>query len=739
MIKALALVEDKVEEAGTGFGERVTSLSMVPSKKGVTLFEGKEITEADFFNELEAELKKVDDFTDNEVQSIKKKMSATENQCEEFIESTKSHSPDDDNDKEKETREKIRNEAKKIGDEFLRIEKFANLNFLATHKILKKHDKNLPIPCRRFYITRLHDQRWVKHDYSKLFVRLSKMHAKLRGDTNNEADNSAGQAFVRTTTKYWVRTADISKVKHKVLQHLPVFQYDLDNLSGDSQLANSVYFDNEQLELYHGRLDKTPQAIAIRFRWYATQEPHLVFIERKTHRDSWTGEISVKERFTLKEHQVLPFLDGKYTVDDKIKEMEKKNATQKEKDYVRQLFNEIYQQIDSKQLRPTMRTQYNRVAYQIPFNQTVRISLDTNLAMLAENPKVGPSCATANRWYRDPKLILPNTEVTRFPHAVLEVKLALKEGEDPPQWVTDLINSGLCTEVHKFSKFIHGCATLLYDQVRSLPYWIDDASIRPSILRSQPLPVGTKKRVGADDMNNLDKNQDAITPELKSGGVASELQNNATLNLMERKLSVGDSPKYGSTGFNQSDPLIQQKQQYISTSYAATNDPFYDNSEQYQGKPPLFQRMYNQYLGGGGNGYSTISQNQVVKPRKIPMKIEPKVFFANERTFISYLSMSTTLGGIAAALLGLSVDNPTISTDAAVGSTLVGMLLLPVAIVYVIYATITFRWRLTNLYLRSNSQGFHDTVGPTVLGIILAMALSAVFILHLFEGISVKV
>jgi hypothetical protein len=34
------------------------------------------------------------------------------------------------------------------------------------------------------------------------------------------------QGFVRSTTKYWVRNEDVSTVKHHVLQHLPVFQFD---------------------------------------------------------------------------------------------------------------------------------------------------------------------------------------------------------------------------------------------------------------------------------------------------------------------------------------------------------------------------------------------------------------------------------------------------------------------------------------------------------------------------------
>ncbi len=40
--------------------------------------------------------------------------------------------------------------------------------------------------------------------------------------------------------------------------------------------------------------------------------------------------------------------------------------------------------------------------------------------------------------------------------------------------------------------------------------------------------------------------------------------------------------------------------------------------------------------------------------RSLPMKLEPKTFFANERTFLAWLHMAITLGSISAALLGFS-------------------------------------------------------------------------------------
>ena len=62
-----------------------------------------------------------------------------------------------------------------------------------------------------------------------------------------------------------------------------------------------------------------------------------------------------------------------------------------------EIFQEVQKVVDSKQLNPMIRTQYMRTAFQIPFDATVRVSLDTNLAMIKENPDVGPSCAISGR------------------------------------------------------------------------------------------------------------------------------------------------------------------------------------------------------------------------------------------------------------------------------------------------------------------------------------------------------
>eukprot|EP01025_Chloroclados_australasicus_P020957 TRINITY_DN22025_c0_g1_i1.p1 TRINITY_DN22025_c0_g1~~TRINITY_DN22025_c0_g1_i1.p1 ORF type:complete len:318 (-),score=32.99 TRINITY_DN22025_c0_g1_i1:48-1001(-) len=210
-----------------------------------------------FFKLLEGEIEKVGNFTKRKVRDLREELVALTRRVDLFERSsTKSQA----------TRELLTDEAKRIGDDYLKLEKFVNLNYLGFHKILKKHDKQLPhVPCRQFYTPHLHHQPWVQGGYSDLLVSLSQVYSRLRQDTSGNKNEDAAQGFVRSTTKYWVTTQNVSSVKHIVLQNLPVFQFD--SFEGDAQMINSVYLDNSCLELYHSRLEKRPGALAIRLRY----------------------------------------------------------------------------------------------------------------------------------------------------------------------------------------------------------------------------------------------------------------------------------------------------------------------------------------------------------------------------------------------------------------------------------------------------------------------------------------
>ena len=80
-----------------------------------------------------------------------------------------------------------------------------------------------------------------------------------------------------------------------------------------------------------------------------------------------------------------------------MKEMRDKGKPDGEIEAFAQLFTECQKQVDSKQLRPMIRTQYMRTAFQIPFDATVRISLDTNLTMIKESVDEGDG-VPLGRW-----------------------------------------------------------------------------------------------------------------------------------------------------------------------------------------------------------------------------------------------------------------------------------------------------------------------------------------------------
>ncbi len=86
------------------------------------------------------------------------------------------------------------------------------------------------------------------------------------------------------------------------------------------------------MDLYRGRLKNAPGAIALRLRWYGEEDPKNIFVERKTHRESWTGELSVKERFSIQENHVISLLQGKYDIETEVENLVKKGKNPRRED-----------------------------------------------------------------------------------------------------------------------------------------------------------------------------------------------------------------------------------------------------------------------------------------------------------------------------------------------------------------------------------------------------------------------
>jgi len=120
-----------------------------------------------------------------------------------------------------------------------------------------------------------------------------------------------------------------------------------------------------------------------------------------------------------------------------------------------------------------------------------------------------------------------------------------------------------------------------------------------------------------------------------------------------------------------------------------------------------------------------VTKARTVKPRSAPIKIEPKVFFANERTFLAWMHVSIILAGASVAILALSDYED-------IGNQLYGLIMLPVAVAFLVYAM--FQYVKRSHMIRHKLPGpYDDTIGPTVLGIMLMISITAQFAVKLIS------
>ena len=604
----------------------------------------EESDEANFVDHLESEMQKVLDFRDVKIGELTRHVQY----CEEKINT--------DSIKDEHSKQELETEISRVTDELVELSGFTRLNYTGFIKILKKHDKHTAFMLKPMFMIRLKSKPFFLETLDNLVYRLSKLFDRLRrgstdvkdSEKNNEVKDN--QVFLRKTTKYWVHPDNVAEVKCIILKYLPVLVFPNEFGSID-QAISSVYLDNDDMFLYRGRLEKNEGAEAIRLRWYGSPEPAEVYVERKTHREDWTGEVSCKERFTIKAKHVNEYLAGKYSAEEIKAKALKDGVTEEKAEKTKILAEEVQNSILSKELKPTLRTFYNRTAFQLPADASVRISLDTELTMIKEDVPNNRNWKRNDFDKKHPFIDLNERDVVHFPYAILEVKLQTQYGSTSPSWVENLVKSHLVEEVPKFSKYIHGCSILYEDRVDLFPFWLPQ------------MDIDIRKPAAHD---SFDASETESNPALLSNHIAIDIGSDE-----DEKL-----------------PMISTKSQ-----------PKRDKGAGISSKPQ--------------------SQNNSAEKRiAIPVRIEPKVFFANERTFLSWIHFSIFLGGISTALVGLGNAHARIS----------GYIFAVVSILFTVYALYLYQWRAAKI--RQKDPGpYDDRIGPMVVVVVFlaAMTINVIF------------
>ncbi|EHA57328.1 vacuolar transporter chaperone 4 [Pyricularia oryzae 70-15] len=647
------------------------------------------------------------------------------------------------------------------------LAKFVQVNYTGFYKIIKKHDKMTGWHLKPVWDSRLKAKPFYKENYDAQVVKLSKLYdlARTRGNpVQGDSAAGGGQAsFVRNTTKYWVHPDNVTELKLIILKHLPVLVF---NASKEFEVADSaitsIYYDNpDTWELYEGRLKKTEGAEAIRLRWYGGMDTETIFVERKTHREDWTGEKSVKARFPIKEKNVNSYMKGDLlpaAVFEKARREGKK--PQKVLDEQERLAAEIQYSVLKKGYKPVCRSFYNRTAFQLPADARVRISLDTELCMIREDDLDGKKRAGDN-WRRmdigidHPFSQLPPEDIVRFPYAVLEVKLQTHVGQQPPDWVRQLISSHLVESVPKFSKFIHGCASLFEDRINLLPFWHPqmDVDIRKPRTHNfgihRPAANSAATATTDDEEDELDSDEEEAEDAGKNGVASSHAANgngessSRGLHRGQRAQDVEDQtvaqpvadedyPVYDSDVEEDEDVRLEEARRVGGWDYYSTLFSIYSGKAAHTGlavakalipRPrgsaiPRSER--NEALWGSED--TSLKRFKAPKGKKIhvPVRVEPKVYFAAERTFLGWLEYSIYVGMIATTLLNFG-DKPNSMAFVVAGAFTI------VAILCLIYSVAIYLYRSRAIRTRRASAKYYDKLGPSALCVTLFLAVALNF------------
>lgn len=633
----------------------------------------------------------------------------------------------------------LESELDEITNEVRELKKYSQINYTGFLKIIKKHDRKRGDRYKVRPMMQLSlSQRPFNSEtgYSPLLNKLSIMYFAIRQqleesgeqlpplDLESQGETHNGERY--TAHKFWVHPDNLLEVKTVILRHLPALVYSeksAKELDGsDSPSITSLYFDNKKFELYGEKVNRQSEATSLRLRWYGqlATRPEI-FVEEKTV-DAKGGSQDLK--FSIKDKYVKSFVDGDYKTEKAIQKLKRQSFAPEKIQEFEQTVGTIQKYLKEKNLSPVLRANYVRTAFQKPADDRIRIAIDTNVAFIREDTlDRSRPCRDPNEWHRldidESEMKYPfkninQSEVNRFPYALLEIKLKDDGLRKRPTWIEDLMASHLVHPTPRFSKFVHGIAVLFEDFVNSLPFWLSDLE---SDIRKDP-----QKTFEEEEQRRAQRHEDVmavgslIGAGAKSGSYkptqSSPVSKSYLADRMSRDSIAKTLNRQTSTPRNGEEvgESSGQHQEEQGRSYGTLSSviPGFSLSKYSRAK-----RASQQPLPEG-----VVAPTQWIKNMG-ELKVEPKVWLANERTFLKWQHICILQGGLAIGLYTAAGEN----TIASV----IGLLFVLIAVFAGAWGYGMLRVRRTMIVERSGKD-FDNMIGP----MIISVSLMFVLILNFF-------
>ncbi|KAF1938471.1 Mis6-domain-containing protein [Clathrospora elynae] len=637
----------------------------------------------------------------------------------------------------------VLSELDSITRETKELEGFSRLNFTAVIKATKKHDK---LRGGAYRLRPFIDARIARHplhteDASPLLYRLSALYSFVRQSLEGKAkealsfgEGSAGDVgFV--SHKFWVHMDNLFEVKTVILRRLPVLVYNPQtaNTAEDTQrdpTITSIYFDNPSFALYSDKVNGTPNAASLRLRWAGqlAEKPEIMF-EKKVIKE---GNAAEEVRFPIKAKYVQPFLTDSYHMEKSVEKMEyRPNSDPQKLHAFKTAVEDIQDFVKSHKLQPVLRANYTRTAFQIPGDDRVRISLDTNLALIREDAlDLDRPCRDPDDWHRRdidsaqmefPFRAIKKGEMQKFPYALLEIKV---KGMKKYEWIEDLMHSHLVKESPRFSKFVHGVAKLFEDNVNTLPFWMSevDNDIRKEPEKAFDDEQEKKRKAAEDDFAVGSLFGARASPSFRASiasPVGSLVPKSASAAAHSMPVVNPPMPTIGSH--------LSQQFNDNNNNGRINEEPDSDNDDaQHTGKTKSRGGLSSLFPSFSTSKYARNQQRKIKLPPGIrdpgvwikdqgPVRVEPKVWLANQRTFLKWQHVSVLLASLSLGLFNAAGEGNDIARA--------------LAVVYTCIAAFTLAWGYgmymyrAKLIRERSGKDFDGLTGPLVVCVALAVAL----------------
>ncbi|KAL8669811.1 MAG: hypothetical protein Q9168_005615 [Polycauliona sp. 1 TL-2023] len=647
-------------------------------------------TEADegaFVEELvNVQLEKVNAFHDETYRSLRDRTTDCESKIQEIAaehknETDASSEPEQAASGEHQTLSTLLHKLDSITKEVSELEKYSRINYTGFLKAAKKHDRRRgsQYRVRPLLQVRLGALPFNSEDYSPMLYQLSAMYSFVRQRMQGEQEKpsvepeSQGQAANYKSYKFWVHPENLLEVKTYILRRLPVLVYNPQT----SQVAEggqqdpritSLYFDSPDFSLYSDKVAKNSGASSLRLRWFGHLDDNRdILIEKKTTVENGDSE---EVRFPIKTKYIQPFISGEYKMEKALNKLQARQGDESDAFvHLRNSVDEIQTLIKESHLQPMLRANYTRTAFQIPGDDRVRVSLDTDVAFIREDSlDQERPCRDPSEWHRTdidatgmefPFQGIRRGEISRFPYALLEIKIREGAKKKTNEWVEELMSSHLVKDAARFSKFVHGVAQLFEDHVNNFPFWLSDLE---TDIRKDPETAfqeeQEKKAKHAEEEQVVGSYMGSSAGQGFTAAVGSPVA---------RFLDSKSGPSGGSKPNVVSGEPDTDEDEQATTRKSAWNSPGL------QSFLPSFS----------GSKYSRSRRRESVRlppgvgePGRLikdtgPVRVEPKVWLANERTFVKWQHISVLLATLSLSLYNAAGEHNGVARSLAVAYTVI--------------------------------------------------------------------